>query len=201
MIHISSVLVIGGSTRPNRRSDKIAEWVAARGREVTDLDFETVDLRTLGLAQEGEPGIPAKDPYVTDATKRWSERVTAAHAVVFVTPQYNWGYPAPLKSAIDHLYREWKGKPCLIISYGSHGGDKCARQLREVLGGLDMALTETMPGLRLSRERIIANDGAVEPEIDFAEQAAEVDSALRELAEICAVNRRSDSLPGRGPTC
>jgi NAD(P)H-dependent FMN reductase len=184
MTPTSLVLVIGGSTRPNRRSPAIAAWVANRGRAVTGLAFETVDLRALNLGLDDEPGIPAKDPYVSDATKRWSEQVATALAVVFVTPQYNWGYPAPLKNAIDHLYREWSGKPALIVSYGSHGGDKCARQLREVLGGLDMRLTAAMPGLRLSRDRIVANDGAVEPERDFVDQTAEVDDALRELAEI-----------------
>ena len=187
MTDLSPVLAIGGSTRPNRRSPKIAEWIAGRGRELTGLPFETVDLCTVGLNLEDEPGIPAKDPYVSAATTRWSEQVAAARAVVFVTPQYNWGYPAPLKNAIDHLYREWKDKPALIVSYGSHGGDKCARQLREILGGLDMRLTAAMPGLRLSRDRIVANDGVVEPERDFADQVAEVDDALRELAEICAV--------------
>jgi NAD(P)H-dependent FMN reductase len=185
MIDTSPVLVVGGSTRANRRSPRIAEWIAARGRAVTGLAFAIVDLRALGLTFDDEPGIPAKDPYLAESTIRWSEQVTAAPAIVFVTPQYNWGYPAPLKNAIDHLYREWKDKPALIVSYGSHGGDKCARQLREILGGLDMRLTAAMPGLRLSRDRIVANDGAVEPEQDFAEQAAEVDDALRELGEIC----------------
>jgi NAD(P)H-dependent FMN reductase len=184
MIDTSPVLVIGGSTRPNRRSPHIAEWIAARGRDVTGLAFETVDLVELGLTFDDEPGVPAKGVYVSAATRRWSARVAAAAAVVFVTPQYNWGYPAPLKNAIDHLYREWKDKPALIVSYGSHGGDKCARQLREVLGGLDMRLTTVIPGLRLSRDRIVADDGAVEPERDFADQVAEVDDALRELAEI-----------------
>ncbi len=103
MAPVAPVLVIGGSTRPNRRSPAIAAWVASRGCEV---------------------------------------------------------------------------------SYGSHGGDKCARQLREILGGLDMRLTAAMPGLRLSRDRIAANDGAVDPERDFAEQSAEIDEALRELAEL-----------------
>ncbi len=185
MIHTSSVMVIGGSTRPNRRSAKIAEWVAGRGRGSTALGFETVDLREIDLAPEGEPGIPAKDPYVTEATKRWSERVAAASAIVFVSPQYNWGYPAPLKNAIDHLYREWKAKPALIITYGGHGGDKCARQLREVLTGLEMKLTDAMPGLSLSRDRIVANDGAVDPDRDFADRVDDVDAALRELASLC----------------
>jgi NAD(P)H-dependent FMN reductase len=53
---------------------------------------------------------------------------------VFVSPQYNWGYPAPLKNAIDHLYKEWLGKPAVIVTYGGHGGDNvgvsCVRFLK-----------------------------------------------------------------------
>ena len=43
--------------------------------------------------------------------------------------QYNWGYPASLKNALDYLYHEWTGKPAGIISYGGHGGGKAAAQL------------------------------------------------------------------------
>jgi NAD(P)H-dependent FMN reductase len=96
------------------------------------------------------------------------------------------GYPAPLKNAIDHLYRKWACKPALIVSYGSRGGDKCPRRLREILTGLNMRLTVGMPGPRLSRDHIVANYGVVDPKRDFAEQVDEVDGALRELAELRA---------------
>ena len=46
--------------------------------------------------------------------------------------QYNWGYPAALKNALDYLYHEWKGKPAVIISYGTRGGGRAAAQLKEV---------------------------------------------------------------------
>jgi NAD(P)H-dependent FMN reductase len=186
MMHANPYLVIAGSTRPTRRSPAIARWVAALGAEIADAAFQPIDLRDLQLGLDDEPGIPAKDEYVQDSTRRWSERVAAAKGVVFVTPQYNWGYPAPLKNAIDHLYREWQGKPALIVSYGGHGGDKCAAQLREVLGGIGLRLTGAMPGLRLSRARIEANDGQIDPALDFAEQRAEVMEALRELAALPA---------------
>jgi NAD(P)H-dependent FMN reductase len=177
-------LVIAGSTRPVRRSPAIGRWVASVGEQATGAAFEVVDLRDLCLGLDDEPGIPARDDYVQETTRRWSERVRAATGVVFVTPQYNWGYPAPLKNAIDHLYHEWKGKPALIVSYGGHGGGKCAAQLREVLGGIGLRLTSAMPGLRLARERIEANDGEIEPEVDFAGQREEVLDALRALVAI-----------------
>lgn len=55
--------------------------------------------------------------------------------------QYNWGYPAALKNALDYLYREWNNKPAAIVSYGGRGGGKAAAQLREVsLGFWELAL-------------------------------------------------------------
>ena len=91
-----------------------------------------------------------------------------------------------LKNAIDHLYREWQGKPAAIVTYGSQGGGKCGAQLRDVLTGLHLRLADAMPGLRLSRERIEANDGDVDPAQDFAQQRSDVEEALRQLAALCA---------------
>ena len=51
---------------------------------------------------------------------------------LLLSAQYNWGYPAALKNAIDYLYHEWKGKPAAIISYGTRGGGKAAEQLKQV---------------------------------------------------------------------
>lgn len=46
--------------------------------------------------------------------------------------QYNWGYPAALKNALDYLYHEWLGKPAVVITYGTRGGGKAAAQLQQV---------------------------------------------------------------------
>ena len=35
----------------------------------------------------------------------------AADAFVFVMPEYNHGFNAPLKNAIDYLHQEWQHKP------------------------------------------------------------------------------------------
>ena len=35
----------------------------------------------------------------------------------------------------------------MIVSYGGHGGGKAASQLRQVLNGVHMSVTETMPAL------------------------------------------------------
>jgi NAD(P)H-dependent FMN reductase len=180
-MHANQFIVLAGSTRPTRRSPVIAQWVAELGNGLEDASFRTIDLRDLGLGLDDEPAIPARNQYVRATTRAWSDMVANARGVVFVSPQYNWGYPAALKNAIDHLYREWAGKPGLIVTYGGHGGGKCAAQLREILFGLDLKLTEAMPGLRLARERIEADDGEIDPERDFEPHRQELREALRQL--------------------
>jgi NAD(P)H-dependent FMN reductase len=59
-----------------------------------------------------------------------------------VFPQYNWGYPAPLKNALDFLYTEWHGKPASFLSYGTRGGNKAAAQFTTVLKGLHMRILD-----------------------------------------------------------
>lgn len=171
-----------GSTRARRLCPEIAAWVADLGREAIPAQFEIVDLRNWPLPMDDEPGIPALGDYAFEHTQAWSRQVADAHAFVFVTPQYNWGYPAPLKNALDHLYKEWAGKPAVIVTYGGHGGDKCARQLRQVLKGLKMKPVATMPGFRLSHERIKANTGAIDPAIEFARHGNTLSRAFAELA-------------------
>ncbi len=184
-MHTNSYLVIAGSTRPTRRSPVIANWVADLGGELGDAPFKVVDLRDLGLGLDDEPDIPAAGaPYASAATRRWSDLVQAAKGVVIVTPQYNWGYPAPLKNAIDHLYREWRGKPLLIVTYGGHGGGRCGAQLREVFGGMKVALADAMPALTLARERIEANDGRIDPATEFAAHLDELTTGLLELVKL-----------------
>ena len=182
MIHASPVLVIAGSLRPRRICIHIAEWVAAIGRAETGAPLEVVDLKDWPLPMDDEPGVPAAGDYQFEHTRAWSRKIAAAAGFVFVTPQYNWGYPAPLKNALDHLYREWAGKPAMIVTYGGHGGGRCAEQLQQVCQGLHMALVAAQPALRLPRERIEGNSGEIDPAAEFASHQDELRQAFAELA-------------------
>ena len=103
-----------------------------------------------------------------------------------MSPQYNWGYPAALKNAIDHCYQEWKGKPLIIVTYGGHGGGKCATQLRQVAEGLEMRVASTSPGLTLSRDMIMG--APITPGVDFRKDISQVRQAFSELAAMLAVS-------------
>jgi NAD(P)H-dependent FMN reductase len=176
---MSQVLVILGSTRAGRRCPAIASWVVGIARDCAPLEYEVVDLRDWHLPMDDEPGIPALDGYTREHTEAWSRKVAGAAAIVLVTPQYNWGYPAPLKNALDHLYNEWAGKPLVIVTYGGHGGNKCAAQLRQVAEGLHMRAIQTMPAIELSREMV--KGAACTPETDFVNYADTVRKAFGEL--------------------
>jgi NAD(P)H-dependent FMN reductase len=61
----------------------------------------------------------------------YAERIRKADAVIIVTPEYNGGYPASLKNAIDFLYPEWFRKPIGIatVSDGIFGGSQVITSL------------------------------------------------------------------------
>lgn len=175
------IQVIIGSVRLRRIGPQIAEWVAQEGRNLLPVQFEIIDLKDWPLPMDNEAAIPATGHYDSPESLAWSQKIAQADAFVFVTPQYNWGYPAALKNAIDHLYLEWKNKAAMIATYGSHGGNKCAEQLRQVLTGLKMEIAQTMPGLALSRSAIEANSGVVNPASDFASSQTTLEQAFKEL--------------------
>lgn len=78
-------------------------------------------------------------PYEHDHTRRWSEITASADAYVIVTPEYNQGYPASLKNALDYLYYEWNDKPVAFVCYGmTSGGLRAVHQLKPVVSALKM---------------------------------------------------------------
>lgn len=127
------ILALIGSTRPNRVGDQLADHIVPQIERGSGRPVDLVDLRSLALPLLDEPKQPSDGDYVHAHTKTWSERVAGAEAVVFITPQYNGGYPAAVKNAIDFLYAEWRDKPVLVVSYGSKGGPGSNAQLSAVL--------------------------------------------------------------------
>ena len=132
---------------------------------------------------DDEPGIPAVGlGYAFEHTRAWSRKIAAAPAFVFVTPQYNHGYPAALKNALDHLFKEWADKPAMIVTYGGHGGDRCAEKLRQVCQAFQMKVIGSGPGLRLTGEQIVDNAGDIEPATAFAAHLEDLQRAFGEFA-------------------
>ena len=131
--------IIIGSTRPGRVAPAVADWIAERAREHGGFDVQVTDLAELNLPILDEPNHPRLRQYVHQHTKDWSALVEGADAFIFVTPEYNYGFNAALKNAIDYLHGEWQHKPAGIVSYGGvAAGTRAAQMLKQVLTALKM---------------------------------------------------------------
>jgi NAD(P)H-dependent FMN reductase len=134
-----NLAIIVASTRPGRAGAPIAQWFAARAKDHGGFDVNVIDLAEVGLPLLDEPNHPRLRQYVHQHTKDWSAIIDAADAFVFVTPEYNYGYPASLKNAIDYLHQEWQHKPVGFVSYGGvAAGTRAVQQLKQVVTTLRM---------------------------------------------------------------
>lgn len=147
------IQIIVGSTRPNRIGGNVAEWLYSLAAKQLDADFEIVDLADIKLPLLDEPFPARAGQYQNQHTLRWSEKVQEADGFVFITPEYNHGYSAVLKNALDYLYHEWAGKPVAIVSYGIQpgGGSRASGQLRQVVEELHMLTLPNDINLQLDR--------------------------------------------------
>jgi NAD(P)H-dependent FMN reductase len=131
------LMVIIASTRPQRVGPGVARWFTERAARHGTFDLDVVDLAELELPFLDEPKHPRLRDYTQAHTHEWSARVDAADAFVFVTSEYNYGYPATLKNAIDYLHHEWHYKPVGFVSYGGvAAGTRAMLQLKQVMGAL-----------------------------------------------------------------
>lgn len=134
-----TLLVIVGSTRPGRAGLPVAQWFHKKACSHGGFDVAIADLAELRLPLLNEPHHPRLAQYTHCHTRNWSETVARSDAFVIVTPEYNCGYPAALKNAIDYLHREWRHKPVGFVSYGGvAGGTRAVQQLKQVVTTLDM---------------------------------------------------------------
>jgi NAD(P)H-dependent FMN reductase len=131
--------IIIGSTRPGRVGPSVAAWITERARQHGGFDVEVTDLAELNLPMFNEPNHPRLRTYVHQHTKDWSALVGGSDAFIFVIPEYNYGFTAPLKNAIDYLNAEWANKAAGIVSYGGvAAGTRAAQMLKQVFSALKL---------------------------------------------------------------
>jgi NAD(P)H-dependent FMN reductase len=147
---MKKILIITSSTRPVRNGVKVSNWVFEESKLTNlELEFEILDLKELNLPFLDEPVSPRSgQEYVHEHTKNWSRIVDEASGFIIVLPEYNGGYPAPLKNALDYLYNEWTKKPVGIVGYGGGGASRSTKQLREVLLSLEMVPMDNQIGIK-----------------------------------------------------
>jgi chromate reductase len=131
------IAVVVGSLRRDSYNRQLADALVKLAP--TDFTFESLRIDDLPLYNQDDDSHPA------EVVTRLKGKITAAHGVIFVTPEYNRSIPGVLKNAIDHASRPygqsaWKGKPAGVLgaSVGPSGTAMAQQHLRNVLAYLDM---------------------------------------------------------------
>ena len=131
------IAVVVGSLRRDSFNRQLANAVIALAPP--DFSFKHVRIDDLPLYNQDD------DSNQADPVKRLKAEITAAQAILFVTPEYNRSIPGVLKNAIDHASRPygqsaWTGKPAGVIgaSVGAAGTSMAQQHLRNMLAYLDM---------------------------------------------------------------
>jgi NAD(P)H-dependent FMN reductase len=190
------IQVIIGTTRPGRFSEKPVAWLADRIGQRVDMNLEIVDLRDhpLPLYDQAVPPARSQRDYPNDEVARLGQRLERADGYIIVTSEYNHGYPASLKNALDHVFPELNRKPVTFVGYGNVGGARAIEQLRQVAVEFEMAPLRW--AVHILPELMVPALNAEPFSLDlFAPLDRRLDAALTDLAWWSTTLRAGRRLP------
>jgi len=129
--------IITSTVRPGRKGPIVAAWIAEKAKEFGGFDIEVLELGEINLPLMNEANHPVMRKYEHDHTLKWSAKIEEADAFIFVTAEYDYNYPAPLRNALEYLLHEWAYKAAGIVSYGGvSAGTRAANSLKADLSTL-----------------------------------------------------------------
>jgi NAD(P)H-dependent FMN reductase len=131
--------IVIGTTRAARFADGPTQWLLQLADRRSDASFELVDLRDYPMPFFEEARSPAFIKPENAVVQRWSARMAALDAYIFVTAEYNHSISGVLKNALDYLYPEVNRKPATFLAYGSSGGARAVEHLRHILAEMQVA--------------------------------------------------------------
>ncbi|APE33290.1 NADPH-dependent FMN reductase [Nocardia mangyaensis] len=178
--------VIVASPRPERFAAVVADWFLAAVAQRPEFAVGVLDLRELALPVE-----------LTEAPEvdEFRARIGDADAFVAVTSEYNHGYPASLKTALDSAKREWRAKPIGFVSYGGlSGGLRAVEQLRQVVAELHMVSVRESVSFAQAKRRFDAT-GATDDRAAIDASARMIDQ-LAWWGRTLRAARAADPYPG-----
>jgi NAD(P)H-dependent FMN reductase len=183
--------IIIGSTRPGRVGPSVADWIAERAREHGGFDVQVTDLAELNLPLLDEPNHPRLRQYTKQHTKDWAALVNAADAFIFVTPEYNYGFNAALKNAIDYLFHEWQHKAAGIVSYGGvAAGTRATQMLKQVLTALKIMPVPEAVNIPFVAQHLDEDKRFKSTELIDASATAMLDEVQRWTESIAALRKK-----------
>ncbi|MBW3591339.1 MAG: NAD(P)H-dependent oxidoreductase, partial [Actinobacteria bacterium] len=145
--NVLTIAVLVGSDRPNRFGGVVAEWFLGQARRRPDMEFDVIDLLDVEL-----PAVLPQGP--VEVVEGYRKRIDAADGFVLITPEYNHGYPASVKQAID-LARD-RAEPYFRLALAYTGMGSYESAVREIKRGLQ--LDPSWPTTGLPLDEILGND-------------------------------------------
>tara|TARA_B100000745_G_scaffold300509_1_gene254843 strand:- start:12145 stop:12699 length:555 start_codon:yes stop_codon:yes gene_type:complete len=133
--------ILLGTNRKDRASEKVASLIAshiADSRE--DIETAIVDVKDFAFPLDNY-GQDIKEQF-----PQWKETMTRADGLIVVAPEYNHGYPGPLKSVLDLLHHaEYANKVVGFagVSAGPWGGTRVIENLLPVVRELKLSAIRT----------------------------------------------------------
>jgi NAD(P)H-dependent FMN reductase len=179
---MTTLKIIVASTRPGSSGPAIGGWIAETARRTGEFDrVEVLDLAEINLPFLDEPHHPKLGRYTKPHTIAWAHEIDTADALVIITPEYNSGFPAPLKNAIDFLHAEWKNKALGVVTYGggASGGARAGRMLSPVTTALGLVTAEHTVAISGASGQVVAGEF-----VPTSTDDASATAMLTELAEL-----------------
>ena len=158
MDKVHHVAVIVGSLRKDSINRKVAHALAELAPH--GLKLAIVEIGQLPIYNQDRDDSPPAE------WTAFRERISAADAVLFVTPEHNRSVPAALKNALDVGSRPygksaWNGKPGAVVSAspGTIGGFGANHHLRQSLVFLNVPTMSQPEAYIGGADKLIDSEG------------------------------------------
>lgn len=156
--------VVIASVRDERKGVLVADWFIGEAEKHGGFEVERIDLAEVNLPLFNEPRHPRLRKYEHEHTKAWSRTVDRADAYVFVTPEYDYGIPAPLANALQYLVHEWAYKPLGFCSYGGvSAGTRGVQMTKQIATTVKLVPMFEAVSIPFFTEKIDAESGLFDP--------------------------------------
>jgi NAD(P)H-dependent FMN reductase len=130
---IPHIAILSSSVRRERKSHKVALYFLNYLQENKIATAEIIDLKEYNFPIFEDTIKTLQNP--AENVLDFANKIKMADGMIIITPEYNGGFPASLKNAIDLLYDEWQNKPISIstVSAGIFGGTQALVSLQFTL--------------------------------------------------------------------
>lgn len=142
--------IIVGTTRPERKSILVAQFIFEIMSKMENISTELVDPQDFNLPFDGNDE-ENKDPRYTAITKN-------ADGFLIVVPEYNHSFPGSLKRLLDSELKNYIHKPVAFagVSAGPWGGVRAIQSL--VQSVREMGLISTFTDIQFPNVQKLFDD-------------------------------------------